>query len=229
MKNLHVFILLSAFFAAGCVPLNQGGVTDLKGEVSQLQIEFKELQRRHADLYAKADSSFVTLDVLSASIQDLQNKVSVLAQNIEDIEASSKKKSGASGAGTMLPSDIYQSAYSDYSMGKYDLAYEGFRSFIEQYPKAELAPQAQYFMGECFYSRSMWTQALEEYRKVEQNYTRSDLTASARLKTALCYESLGRKGEAVTIFASLAKDYPQSSEALTAKEKLRIYNNAQKK
>ncbi|MCL2390210.1 MAG: tol-pal system protein YbgF [Endomicrobia bacterium] len=229
MKILFPVVFLSAFFAAGCVPLNQREISDLKGEVAELQIQLKDLQKRHADLFVKADSSYVTLDVLSASIKDLQNKVSMLAQNIQDIEVSSKKKRDGAKSETMIPSDIYQIAYSDYSMGKYGLAYEGFKSFVDKYPNSELAPQAQYFMGECFYSQSMWAQAVAEYKKVEQNYPRSDLTASARLKIALSYDLLGKRNEAISIFSSIVEDYPQSSEALTAKEKIRIYNNAQRK
>lgn len=203
-------------------------VTGLKGELAQLQIQFKELQRNHADLYAKADTEFVTLDVLSASVQDLQTKVSNLTQKIHDLETSAKKKNRDTGE-AVLPSDIYQNAYSDYSMGKYELAFKGFQSFIDKYPNAELAPQAQYFMGECFYSQSRWQQALDEYRKVEQKYPRSEQTAPSRLKIALCYELLGKKSQAMNVFGSIVKDFPQSSEALTAKEKIRIYNNAQKR
>ena len=84
-------------------------------------------------------------------------------------------------------------------------------------------------MGECFYSQSRWQQALDEYRKVEQKYPRSEQTAPSRLKIALCYELLGKKSQAMNVFGSIVKDFPQSSEALTAKEKIRIYNNVQKR
>lgn len=229
MKISLNVIILSALTLAGCMSVNPREVTELKGQVAQMQIQLKELQRNHADLYAKADTSFVSIDVLSASVQDLRNRVSMLAQNIQDVEVSSKKRAAGGSAVTALPSDIYQSAYSDFAMGKYDLAYDGFKSFIEKYPNAELAPQAQYYMGECFYSRSMWSQAVTEYEKVIQNYKRSELTVSAKLKIALSYELLGKKTEAINLFSSIIKDHPQSSEALTAKEKIRIYNNAQRK
>ncbi|MDR2425844.1 MAG: tol-pal system protein YbgF [Endomicrobium sp.] len=209
--------------------MNNQGTAELKGEIAQMQIQFKELQRNHADLYAKADTEFVTLDVLAASVQDLQTKVSNLTQKIQDLEASAKKRNRGDIEDAILPSELYQNAYSDYSMGKYDLAYKGFRSFVDKYPNAELAAQAVYFMGECFYSQSKWQSALDEYQKVEQKYQRSEQVAPARLKIALCYELLGKKSQAINVFGSIVKDFPQSSEALTAKEKIRIYNNAQKK
>lgn len=230
MKKYVVFILpVFAFVLTGCIPMGNQEVTDLKGEVAQMQIQFKELQQNHADLYARADTAFVTLDVLSASILDLQNKVSVLTQTIHDIEVSSKKRDRDERSESQLPSDLYQNAYSDFAMGKYDLAYKGFQSFLDKYPNAELAPMAQFYMGECFYSRSMWEKALEEYQKIEQKYKRSELASAARLKIALCYELLGKKSEAMNVFGSIVKDFPQSSEALTAKEKIRLFNNAQQR
>ncbi len=226
----YIFLTAAAVFVfSGCIPGQSQEVTNLKGEVAQLQIQMKELQQNHADLYAKADKSFVTTDVLSASIHDLQSKVSALTQTIQDMEASAKKRDKQERGDSLLPSDIYQSAYSDFAMGKYDLAYSGFQSFLDKYPNAELAPQAQFYMGECYYSRSMWDKALAEYQKVEKKYPRTDLVSSARLKIALCNEQLGKKSEAMNVYGSIVRDFPQSPESLTAKEKIRIYNNAQKK
>ena len=69
----------------------------------------------------------------------------------------------------------------------------------------------------------------KKYVKIEQTHKRSELVAAARLKIALCYELLGRKGEAMNVFSSIVKDFPQSSEAFTAKEKIRLFNNAQQR
>ncbi|WP_015423317.1 tetratricopeptide repeat protein [Candidatus Endomicrobiellum trichonymphae] len=201
----------------------------MKGELSRLQIQNKELRENQFDLYTKADSTYVMFDVLSASLQDLQNKISVLSQAIHDLKVVTDKRSKSNDQ-SVLPSFIYQNAYGDYLMAKFDLAYSGFQSFADKYPNAELVPQAQFYMGECFYSMSMWDKALEEYKKVEQRYKkRSDLVSSARLKIALCCQKLDKNEEAIRMFSSIIKDFPQSPESLTAKESIEIYNNAQKR
>ncbi|MDR3256873.1 MAG: tetratricopeptide repeat protein [Endomicrobium sp.] len=216
-------------FICGCIPLNSREITNLKGEVSQLQIQYRELQQNHADLYTKVDAASITIDVLNASMQDLQNKVFVLNQTIQDFQIILSKNLKGNSSESVLPSSLYQSAYGDFSMGKFDLAYSGFQSFVNEYPNVELVPQAQFYMGECFYSRKHWEKALEEYEKIEQNYKSSELVSSARLKMALCCELLGKNSEAKTIFLSIIRDFPQSQESLTAKEKIKIYNNAQKR
>jgi tol-pal system protein YbgF len=228
-KFLFLLLWFVTIFKAGCVSLSASShnVNALKDEIAQLQIEYRELKQNHADLYAKVDSSLVTIDMFSASIRDLQNKISVLNQTVHDLEVNTSKKSGNDYGSFMSPLSFYRGAYSDYSMGKFELACSGFQSFVDKYSDAELAPQAQFYIGECFYSRSMWLQALEEYKKVEEHYRGSDLVSSARLKMGLCYELLGKKNEASNVFSSIVNDFPQNQESLTAKEKLRIYENVE--
>jgi tol-pal system protein YbgF len=228
-KNSFVFLVFATFLLSGCVApiVSQQNISDLKGEVAQLQIQFNELQKNHADLYAKADTEFVSLDAVNAAIADLQNRLSVLNQTVSELKTAVKKAESSERAEAVLPSDLYQNSYSDYSMGKYDLAYKGFKSFIDKYPNAELAPQSQFYMGECFYSKKQWQNALDEYSKIEEKYKKSDLIPTARLKTALCYEQMGKLDDAMNIFGSVVKDFPQSPESLTAKDKIRKYNNAQ--
>jgi tol-pal system protein YbgF len=212
-------------FVAGCVTLDSNAIMDLKDGLSQLQIQGKELRKNQADLYTRV----VMFDVLSASLQDLQNKVSVLSQVVHHLQVVTDKKSKNSDQFVLL-SSVYQSAYGDYLIGKFDLACLGFQSFTDKYPDAELAPQAQFYVGECFYSMSVWDKALEEYKKVEQHYKkRPDLVPSARLKIALCCQKLDKDEEAIKMFSSIIKDFPQSPESLMAKENVEIYNNAQKR
>jgi tol-pal system protein YbgF len=208
-------------FATGCVTLSSNAITNLKSEVSQLQVQDKELLENQVDLYAKVDSTCAMLDVLSASLQDLQNKISVLSQVMHDLKVVTDEKSKSGDQSVVLPSSVYQSAYGDYLKGKFDLANSGFQSFIDKYSDAELAPQAQFYIGECFYSMGMWGKALEEYKKVEQRYKkRSDLVSSARLKIALCYQKLDKNEEAISTYSSIIRDFPQSPESLTAKENI---------
>jgi tol-pal system protein YbgF len=218
--KLCSFLLLCLITACntGCIPLgsNSRVINELKAELSQLQIEHRELKQNQADLYAKIESSSAAIDALNASVQDLRNEISNQPDNKSKIDYDN----------AVLLSSVYQSAYGDYSMGKFDIAYSGFQSFVDKYPNSEFAPQAQFYMGECFYSRKMWGQAVDEYKKVEENYNRSNFVASARLKIALCYINIGKRSAALNIFSSIVKDFPKTSEALTSKEKIKQYNNA---
>ncbi|GHT52766.1 hypothetical protein AGMMS49990_09550 [Endomicrobiia bacterium] len=86
---LLCFVIMASGLA-GCVPAHV--VTSLKSEVSQLQIQYRELQQNHADLYAKVDSSLTNLGALNALVQDLQDKVSILNQAPHDLVNDLDKK-----------------------------------------------------------------------------------------------------------------------------------------
>jgi TolA-binding protein len=211
MNQREVFLLLVhfvlvSFVAIGCVPLSsQREVEVLKGDVAQLEIQHRELQQSCVDLNKRIDFFCVKIDLLDDLMRDLQAGGKVECNTAYDaVEALS----------------LYQSAYGDFSMGKFNLAYSEFQALINSHPKTELAAEAQFYMGECLYSCSAWEKAAEEYNRVEQNYANSKLISSARLKKALCYELLGRTGEANNIFLSILRDFPQSSESLAAKKKI---------
>jgi TolA-binding protein len=198
--------MLVSFVAVGCVPLSsQRDVEVLKVDIAQLEIQYRELQQSCTDLCKKIDSSCVKIDIIEGLVRDLQTR----------------EKNGCNSGGDAVEAlALYQSAYGDFSMGKFNLAYSGFQALINSYPKTELAAEAQFYIGECLYSCNAWEKAVEEYSKVEQNYANSKLISSARLKEALCYEFLGRTGEANNIFLSILRDFPQSPESLAAKKKI---------
>ena len=48
------------------------------------------------------------------------------------------------------PSQVFNLAYQDYLKGYYDLALSAFRQFIVDFPESSMAPQAYYYLGECY-------------------------------------------------------------------------------
>jgi tol-pal system protein YbgF len=225
MNRKVIFLLFCFIFTVcfSCIPLDSRDLTDLKGEVAQLKIEYKELKQNRVELNEKMDSAVYSVEALNDTVKELQSEVSLLKQNIKS------SKPDTVTTLPILPSSLYQSAYSDYVAGKYELAHSAFQSFIEKYPNAELVPQAQFYLGESLYSRKMWQDAIKEYGKLKKLYGKSNLVVSAELKIALCYENLGMNKEALEVFSSIVDNFPNSPEFLTAKEKIKIYNNVENK
>ena len=159
--------------------------------------------------------------------------MSALSQQVKDLEVLVKKqKNGSSSTKSFdvqVPSKIYENAYNDFLLGKYEIAMVGFKSFLKQYKDHDLAVQAQYYIAESLYSQNKWTDAYEEYKKIEKEYPNSEFVSSARLKMALCLELLGKKKDSIVMLQSILQDYPKSAEAFTAKEKIKIYTNDKKK
>ena len=222
-----IFCLSSIFLLCGCMATtSQSGIDDLKKEVSKLQIKCANLESKQAEMYSKFEENLVNGDTASASIQELYKKMAQISQEIKDLEVTVKnQKKDNSKENVQLPSKLYESAYNDFLVGKYEVAIVGFKSFLKQYKDHDLASQAQYYIAESMYAQEKYAEAYEEYKKIEQLYKGSDLIPSARLKMALCLELLNRKEESIVVLQSILENFPKSAEAFTAKEKIKIYTN----
>ncbi|MCX5779065.1 MAG: outer membrane protein assembly factor BamD [Elusimicrobia bacterium] len=226
-----VIVSLGTLCLSGCIATSKEMI-DLRDDIAQLQVKLTEVQRNQADLSLKMDTMNGSMGVLTSALQETQNHMSLLSQRLDDVEANISQRVGklsdqsappsvASRMGLEpTPSDLYRMAYSDFSRGKYDVAITGFKSYLEKYSKGELAPQAQYYLGESYYSRSEWQNALDQYECVEKLFPRSEVVSPTRLKKAQCLELLGKKGESGDMFKSIIKDFPGSQEAIIAQEKL---------
>jgi len=147
--NISLFgVLYSIMFTTGCcIPLRRDRVADLMDELSQLHIQYEELQQNYADLYAKFNSEHAKFEAL---IQDLQDKVSALEEREKAYLIAKDEKSKEDYDEFDSPLSIYRQAYADYSAAKYDLAYHGFKSFIDKYPNEPLVSDARLYMAKSF-------------------------------------------------------------------------------
>ena len=219
-------LLLSLILLVGCFSSRQVDIDSLEKEIASLQIKCAGLETKQAELYSKYEESLVNIDTNKASIQELYKKTVQLSQKVDEINIVLKNKADSASAVTDVraPSKLYENAYNDFLIGKYEVAIMGFKAFIKQYKEHELAVQAQYYIAEALYSQNKFVDAYEEYSKVETNYPNSEFISSSRLKMALCLELLGKKQESIIVLQSILKDFPNSSEVFAAKEKIKIYN-----
>ncbi len=227
MRKIILFLPFIALFAA-CATPGQEGIDDLKREVAKLQIKCANLEARQAEAYSKYEENMVNLEITNASVQELYKKTSKLSQEVKDIESAFKKQKNISRQENEVqtPSEMYETAYNDFLVGKYELAIFGFKSFLKQYKSHDFAVQAQYYIAESLYSQDKWSDAYTEYEKVEKDFPdNNEYVSSSRLKKALCLELLGQKQNSLVILQSILQDYPRSPEAFTAKEKIKQYSN----
>ena len=136
--------------------------------------------------------------------------------------------------GPLQPRDIYQASYIDFSKGSYALAVAGFREFLRRFPDHELADDAQYWIGEAYFSLARGygnsgqadkatqslEQAVQEFKKVTANYPRGEKTPTALYKEALALIELKQPDVALARLQYLVENFPQAAEAPLARERL---------
>ena len=118
------------------------------------------------------------------------------------------------------PDQLFAAAYGDYSRGNYDLAISEFRQYVETYPGSEMADNAQYWIGECFFSQKKFAEAVTEFDKVVTNFPKGDKVPGARYKKGMTLIELGQPDAARQEFLTLTKLFPRSNETVLAKQQL---------
>lgn len=118
------------------------------------------------------------------------------------------------------PDQLFAAAYGDYSKGNYDLAISEFRQYVETYPTSEMADNAQYWIGECYYGKKKFNEAIAEFDKVTLLFPKGDKVPAARFKKGMALIELGQTDAARAEFTAIIRAYPRSNEAVLAKQQL---------
>jgi len=91
---------------------------------------------------------------------------------------------------------------------------------LRRYPETDLADNAQYGAGECFFAQAQFDSALVEYARVGTRWPQGDRAPAALYKLGLCQERLGRMPDSRKTFDDLVKRFPQSGESQLARDRL---------
>lgn len=118
------------------------------------------------------------------------------------------------------PKELYDTALEDIRNERFPLAESRFLSFLMQFPKHELAGNAQYWLGEAVYGQGKYDLAISEFEKVLKKYKKSPKVPAAMLKIGFSQLEQGKKKTAVNTLNRLIKSYPKSEEADLARERL---------
>ena len=119
------------------------------------------------------------------------------------------------------PQNLYNSAYNDYLKGNYDLALREFQEYLDNFPGTDLADNATYWIGECYYRQRRFQQAVDQFDDVLERYPRSDKVAAAQLKKGYSLLELGERSQGVVQLRGVIRQHPSSDEANLARQRLR--------
>jgi len=205
-----------------------------------------EIQRTLARLGTRLDELGRETGQLQGRVDELRRRVDTLALQFEvgpapASAAPATPSPSATVAQQQRPappgaqaSDLYQTAYIDFTKGNYNLAIAAFREYIRLYPGTPLAEKAQYWIGESHYSQAKTLQgrgesdravqeferAVQEFRAVAITYPRGDRVPAALYKEALALAELGQLTLAEARLQFLLDQFPSTEEAAQAKDEL---------
>jgi len=119
------------------------------------------------------------------------------------------------------PSELYDTAYADYTKARYALAIQGFQEYLEAYPNTDLSDNAQYWIGEAHYAQKKHRDAVVDFDRLLKDWPKSDKAPAALLKKGYALLELGQKAEAVVQLQYVIHEHPSSEEARLARARLK--------
>ena len=208
------------------------------------QDELDTVRKQQADLQAALDSTRVDLQSMAGKVdenamlakkpaddigllrEDMERRLSAvedrltkLEKGVEDIQKKLAEPPPAPVAKT--PEAQYQQALDTFKAGKFAVAREMFTGFLKQYPTNELVSNAQYWVGETYYSEKKYEQAILEFQDVIKKYPSTAKVPAAMLKQGMSFFAIGDDKSAKYILKKLTEEYPLSDEATAATAKLK--------
>ena len=223
--------------AAACVPLNGE-----PGQKSPTEIKLDELNARLADMERRAQGQnqvnlFTDLQELQARERELRGEIERLSFELQQLRAQQKnlyvdldgrlqavESGGGSSASAAAAPDnaklAYDKAFELLKKGRYDQANVGFSQFLAKYPEHELAPNAQYWLGESLYVGQAFDKAADAFEGVLAKYPDSKKARDAMLKLGYTRLAQGQKDEARRLLQQVVTDYAGTTQAKLAQQKL---------
>ena len=114
-------------------------------------------------------------------------------------------------------SDSYQVAYGHVLSGDYALAETEFQSFIATYPASSKLADANFWLGEAYYSQGKYNESAKTFLNAHQNFAKSQKAPEMLLKLGMSLAALDNKDTACATMREVSKRYPKASRAVINK------------
>jgi tol-pal system protein YbgF len=125
------------------------------------------------------------------------------------------------GAGSPGPNQLFQLALDQLRRGSTGAARAGFADLLRQYPTADIAPDAQFYVAEAYAAEGNASGADSVYALVAERYPASVRAGTALYKRAITAQAAGRTDDARALFTAVIERFPRSDEAVLARDRLR--------
>lgn len=213
-------LALIGLLAAGCaVPPPAVDLTPVEAKLNRLAGDQQELSGQLERLQTN-------LTLLEARLLDQQKIIEALRQGAaaQKVTAVGEKAATTPSAGFATaptgsgeppgsPTEVYLQAFADYASGRFEQAIAGFEAFLRHYPNNDYAGNAQYWLGECYYSRQEYGLAVAAFRRMREAYPQGGKAPDALLKMAAALRQMNEAGQAEEALRLLRSRYPDSPAA----------------
>jgi len=182
---------------------------------------------------------FSEIEMLKQEIQTLRSTVEQQGYELNKLKAEQKEryldldrrvsqlyqKGSQPQADTSTGSGDGQSAYDDafalMKERKLDEAALAFKSFLDNFPKSQLAVNGYYWLGQIYYNQGNLDEARKAFTIVVNQYPEHQKSPDSTYKLGVVLHRLGDTAQSKTLLQSVVKQYPDSASGRFAKKYLK--------
>ena len=180
-----------------------------KATIADLMVEMRALNTRMDEIHQRINTISEQFTETRLQVENLKNPPRmILASGIPNQPISSDQ--------------VYLAAYNDYMQGNYDVAIQGFQTYLAHFRESELADNAQYYIGECYYSQKKYNEAILSFDQVINLYPKGDKVSTALYKKGLSLTEIQKHQEAIDQFKAILIRHANSPEAALARQQLEL-------
>jgi tol-pal system protein YbgF len=174
------------------------------------------------ELYSLGQQLIQVQELTGQSQRRLQELRASLEERAQEAVAPAAGDTGAAGVPQAPgPNQLFQLALDQLRRGSTAAARTGFQDLLTQYPAADIAPDAQFYLAEAYAAENNAAAADSAYAAVVARWPRSARAATALYKRAASHHRAGRTAAARDAYNQVIQQYPRSEEAVLAREQLR--------
>ena len=118
---------------------------------------------------------------------------------------------------TKTAEQIYKEGLEYLKVKNYDKAEASFDSVLRRFPQDKLAGNAQFWLGEVYYSQGQFKEAAVAFGKVYKNYKDGPKGADALLKLGMSMSELKNKDAACEAFKNMNSEFPKAEDRVKNK------------
>lgn len=207
----------------------------LRGQIEVLTNNLDNTSKRQRDMYLDLDTRVRRFEQQGGPAPDAAAAAPPPALSAQPAAVGAKPAAAAiatapPAAAVTTVSDAaaetrdYEAAQSQRRIGNYQGAIVGFQNFLKQYPKSNLAPRAQYWIGDSYFNLRDYRLAIASQQALLKAYPDSPTVPDAILNMASAQIEMGESNAGKKTLEELLAKFPISEAADKAKRRLSAMN-----
>jgi tol-pal system protein YbgF len=191
-------------------------VVNMGLKIDQMASEFATLRESISDLSERTNK-------VQMQIVDLNNTVKVLSAppapppSVTDGPSASNLGGPATPPPGMSAKALYDTAMKDRSSGNFELALQGFQEYLRYFGDTELAPNAEFYIGQIYYDKNQFEPAVRAFDTVLEKYPANSKTADATYMKGMALLKNGQRNDAGREFLNVITNFPNAEVAQKAR------------